>query len=122
MRRFALALALLTPIGCGNAEADKSAPDNTKKNERDRDSAAKTPMDQAENKDDIAITAAIRKAVVGHDDLSVTAENVKIITAGGVVTLRGPVKSEDEKTTIAELAKGTDGVKSVDNQLEVAAE
>lgn len=123
MKRIAIALLLSGAAGCGDkADADEAKPDNTKKNERDRDSAAKTPMDQNENKGDIDITASIRKAVMDDDDLSTTAKNCKIITADGVVTLRGPVASEDEKATIADLAKDVDGVKSVDNQLEVAAQ
>ncbi len=56
-----------------------------------------------------------------NDTLSVTAKNVKIITANAVVTLRGPVKNDKEKTDIVMIAQGTDGVKRVDNQLEVAA-
>ena len=48
-----------------------------------------------------------------------TAKNVKIITENGVVTLRGPVKSEAEKTKIAELAKAAAGQAKLENQLEV---
>ncbi|HWB78941.1 MAG TPA: BON domain-containing protein [Nannocystaceae bacterium] len=102
--------------------AENKPADNTKKNERDRDDAAKTPGDQQENKQDIEITAAIRKGVVGDESLSMNAKNVKIITADGVVTLRGPVNSETEKTTIATLAQNTAGVQRVDNQLEIAAQ
>jgi osmotically-inducible protein OsmY len=47
--------------------------------------------------------------------------NVKIITVDGVVTLRGPVKSADEKTHIESLAQQATDVKRVDNQLEIAA-
>ena len=122
MTRFAVASLFAAAVACGNSGADKAAPDTTKTNERDRDSAAKTPMDQSESKEDIAITAVIRKGVMADDELSATAKNVKIITADGVVTLRGPVKSEAEKTTIEALAKDADGVESVDNQLEVAAD
>ncbi len=68
------------------------------------------------------MTAAIRRAVVKDSSLSTMAKNVKIITADGVVTLRGPVKSEAEKAKIAELAKSSAGnAKKVDNQLEVKA-
>lgn len=56
----------------------------------------------------------------GNDALSVNGKNVKIITRDGVVTLRGPVKTDKEKAEIASIAKSVDGVKSVDNQLEVA--
>ena len=98
------------------------APDNSKSNVRDRDSATVTPMDQGESKADLGITQQIRKAVMGHKDLSMDAKNVKIITQDGVVTLRGPVKSAEEKATIADVSKKTKGVKRVDNQLEVAAQ
>lgn len=98
------------------------APDNSKTNMRDRDAATLTPMDQGESKADRTITQQIRKAVVGHKGLSMDAKNVKIITQDGVVTLRGPVKSAAEKTTIADVSTKTKGVKRVDNQLEVAAQ
>lgn len=125
-RQLILALVVLAAASCDkkndDANAQNKPADNTKKNERDREEPAKTPGDQAENKGDIDITAAIRKGVVGDDSLSMNAKNVKIITADGVVTLRGPVKSEAEKTTIATLAQNTAGVQRVDNQLEIAAE
>ena len=45
---------------------------------------------------------------------------MKIITNGGVVTLRGPVASAEEKTMVAKKAEKINGVDKVDNQLEVA--
>ncbi len=92
--------------------------DNTAVNKRDRDTNAKTPMDQNENKVDIGITASIRKSVV-DTKMSTNAQNVKIITQDGNVTLRGPVKTEEEKTRIEEIARNVAGVKAVDSQLEV---
>src|SRR6188474_2604278 len=77
--------------------------DNTQVNVRDRSDAAKTPIDQNENKTDIGTTADIRKRVV-DTKMSVNAQNVKIITQDGKVTLRGPVKSEEEKTQIEKFA------------------
>jgi hypothetical protein len=100
----------------GAANGTKDA-DNTKINDRDRHGAL-TPMDQGGG-NDRDITAAVRRAVVGDKALSFTAKNVKIITVGGKVTLRGPVKSEEEKSSIEAKAKATTGVASVDNQLEV---
>jgi hyperosmotically inducible periplasmic protein len=91
--------------------------ENTKINDRDRHGAA-TPTDQGGG-NDRDITAAIRRAVVGDKALSFNAKNVKIITEGGKVTLRGPVKSEEEKASIEAKAKSTPGVSVVDNQLEV---
>ncbi len=91
---------------------------NTGVNVRDRDSAAKSPLDQNENKTDIDITAEIRKRVV-ESKMSVNAHNVKIITQDGAVTLRGPVKTEEEKRTIEQIAHTAAGDNKVDNQLEV---
>jgi len=93
--------------------------DNTKKNERDRDPGAVTPGDQGESEGDLRITQEIRKRVVGDSGLSMNAKNVKIITKNGVVTLRGPVETQDEKKEIAGHASSTKGVSSVDNQIEV---
>ena len=71
-----------------------------------------------ENKKDIDITANIRKRVV-DTKMSVNAQNVKIITQSGKVTLRGPVKTEEEKAQIAKMAEEVAGPGNVDNQLEV---
>ena len=79
-----------------------------------------TPGDQAENEADRTISQNIRQAVVADDSVSTNGKNVKIITADGVVTLRGPVKSDQEKTNIGAKAQQVAGVKSVDNQLEIA--
>lgn len=99
------------------------APDNTAVNQRDRDAGAntKTPLDQNENKADIDVTAKIRQQVLDVKDLSIDARNAKIITADGKVTLRGPVKSEEERKTLERIAVAVAGEGNVDNQLEVAA-
>lgn len=99
--------------------AHGSQPDNTRVNKRDRDSAALTPPSQSESEGDRQITQSIRKAVMGDKSLSFTAKNVKIITQGGKVTLRGPVNSDAERSAIERSAKNVAGVVSVDNQLEV---
>jgi hyperosmotically inducible periplasmic protein len=96
-----------------------AAADNTERNERDQNTKALTPGDQGESEADRTITQRARQNVVGADNLSINAKNVKIITQNGVVTLRGPVASEVEKTTVAQLARSVDGVQRVDNQLEV---
>ena len=123
-------LITLTLVGCNEANrpTTSTAPpsavstandrDNTGVNVRDRSDAAKTPIDQNENQKDINITAEIRKRVV-DTEMSLNAQNVKIITQDGKVTLRGPVKSEDEKTQIDKFAHEVAGSANVDNQLEV---
>lgn len=92
---------------------------NTAINARDRDSAAKTPIDQNENQSDINITAGIRQKVIA-ERMSVEASNVKIITQDGKVTLRGPVQTDDEKAKIEEIARGVAGADKVTSELEVA--
>jgi osmotically-inducible protein OsmY len=93
--------------------------DDTGRNVRDRDDRTLTPMDQGTTEGDRTITQQIRKEVTDRDELSTNAKNVKIITVDGVVTLRGPVKSQGEKTTIASIARKAAGVKRVDDQTEV---
>ena len=92
--------------------------DNSAVNKRDRDASTKTPLDQNENKVDIGITASIRRSVV-DTSMSTNAQNVKIITQDGTVTLRGPVKTQAEKDRIEEIARNVAGVKNVESQLEV---
>jgi hypothetical protein len=99
--------------------APAAAADNTKRNERDRNDAALTSGDQNNNESDLKITQKIRQAVMGNDTLSFTAKNVKIITTGGKVTLRGPVKSDAERAAIEAAAKSVAGAGQVDNQIEV---
>jgi hyperosmotically inducible periplasmic protein len=103
------------------AISDKQ-PDNTGVNKRDRNDQALTSGDQANNEADREITRNIRRAITKNDQLSTTAKNIKIITANGKTTLRGPVKSEQEKEQILAAAKGVQGVGEVDNQLEVKSQ
>src|SRR5262245_12464829 len=93
--------------------------DNTARNADTSALSQTTPGDQGENEADLKISAAIRKAVVDDNALSVNGHNVKIVTAGGVVTLRGPVKTEQERTAIESKDKQVAGVTRVDNLLEV---
>lgn len=120
----ALIVSLLVVVGCSKEKEPTSTAaveaDNSGRNVRDRNDAAKTPGDQSENEADRAITQSVRQAIVADDSLSTNGKNVKIITQNGTVTLRGPVKSEQEKTTIVAKAQQVAGVKNVDNQLEIA--
>lgn len=102
-------------------DAKSVPPDNTGRNERDRNQAAVTPMDQSNDPKDIELTQRIRKVVVSDDALSMNAHNVKIISANGVVTLRGPVNSPEEKARIEAAASQAAGAGNVRNELEVTA-
>jgi hyperosmotically inducible protein len=96
----------------------QTAPDNTKKNkDQNNPNADQQKMSPA----DRAITQKIRKSV--HDDtsLSTYAHNIKIITQDGKVTLRGPVRSVEEKSNLEGKAASVAGQENVTNQLEIAA-
>lgn len=125
---FTLAGSLLITAGIARANHDtaiylagSSALENTRINIRDKDGATLTPEEQKETKTDIKITVHIRKALVKDKALSTDAQNVKIITRNGVVTLRGPVESEAESMNLQKIARKTHGVMRVDNQLEFNA-
>ena len=93
--------------------------DNTRINVRDRQDQTLTPLDQGNNKADVATTAQIRKEIIAGKTMSVNAQNVKIITIDGQVTLRGPVNTAEEKRLIGEIADRSTHTGDVDNQLEV---
>jgi osmotically-inducible protein OsmY len=95
-------------------------PDNSGKNIRDRAPNAVTPFTQSNNRTDVEITRRIRRALVKDKSLSMMAKNVKVITNDGTVTLRGPVKSERERATIADYAGQIAGAGNVTDLLEVA--
>jgi len=123
----------LNPRPNSTATADNVAADNTARNDTtgtaapnmgaanlDRDHAgAAAATDQGEAAADRDISQHVREAVMKHDELSTNAKNVKIITRDGVVTLRGPVASEQEKSALMQAAKETSGVKRVDAEVEV---
>jgi hyperosmotically inducible protein len=98
-------------------DSQQTPADNTKQN---KDQTAPTADQQKMNPADRAITQKIRKAI--HDDanLSMYAHNIKIITQGGKVTLRGPVRTEDEKNSLEAKAAGVAGQENVTDLLEVA--
>jgi osmotically-inducible protein OsmY len=122
-----LFLATVLIAGCSKDREDKQVsqtavePDNSGRNVRDRDNQNKTAGDQSESEADRTISQNIRDAITSDDSLSTNGKNVKIITNDGTVTLRGPVKSDKEKTDIEAKAKQVAGVKKVDNQLEIAS-
>jgi hypothetical protein len=128
----AVALALAAPVAFADAAAkDQKAPDfgpntestrpadNTRVNTRDKSGATKVPTDQSNAKFDLELAAAVRKAIVEDKSLSTLAHNVKVVTQGGTVTLRGPVQTADEKNRIGQVAQRTAGVTRVENQLDI---
>ena len=136
MRKSSTLISFTLALACANAlAADRTADsatttpaaqgqttpraDNTGINVRDKSGATQTPQKQTNSEADRKLLAAVRRAVVGDKTLSKSAHNVKIVSKDGVVTLRGPVRSEDEKGKVEKLAQQVAGVASVENQLDV---
>lgn len=129
-KRLSLALVTLTlgllmitsptqaEQGAAMQLAADSVLENSQRNVRDKDNTTLTPEDQKETKKDIKITAHIRQKVIRDKSLSVNAQNAKIISRSGTVTLRGPVETVAESMKLQKIAEKTRGVVKVDNQLE----
>jgi len=98
------------------SQSPTTPPDNTKINKQ----AGKTADQQSQDKADLALAKQIRAALVKDKTLSVNAHNCKVITNQGAVTLRGPVKSDQEKTTVEKIAVDIAGEGKVTNQLTIA--
>jgi osmotically-inducible protein OsmY len=96
----------------------QTAPDNTRANKADRN-AQPTAQDQSNAKSDRDLAAAVRKAITQDKSLSTYAHNVKVVVRDGAVTLRGPVRSGDEKTKVAELARQTAASEKIDDQMSI---
>jgi len=116
-------LLLVSSFGLLWAQQDNSSQvpaDNTKVNQRDRSPSEPTADQQKENSADRMTTKKVRQVLIADKSLSTYAHNVKIVTQNGVVTLKGPVGSDEEKQNIA--SKAADVVGSPDkvvNQLTV---
>ncbi len=119
--RFAiLAGVLITGLALNPAWAQNSPqPDNTKVNQQDRAQGAVTADQQKENRSDRVLTRQIRKSVVADKSLSTYAHNVKIIAQNGTVTVKGPVRSDDERKAVIAKAEAVAGSGNVTDQLSV---
>lgn len=111
-----IAIAIVSVFGVGRQlKATPQNADNTKTNQRDRSKDEPTADQQKENDNDRELARKIRQSVVSDKSLSTDAHNVKIIAQDGNVTLKGPVRSEEEKRAVeakaAEIA-GSDHIKS----------
>lgn len=102
-----------------SAPADNTPADNTKVNQRDQNANESTADQQKNNRSDRDLTQQIRKAIMSDKSLSTYAHNVKIITQNGMVTLKGPVRSEEEKKAIEAKAAEVAGPDKVTDQLDV---
>jgi hyperosmotically inducible protein len=112
-------LACLLAIGSLGQDSSAPAPDNTKTNQRDKNKAEPAADQQKENQSDRETARQIRRSIVQDKSLSTYAHNVKIISQDGMVTLKGPVRSDEEKATVEAKAAEVAGKDKVTSQLEV---
>jgi hyperosmotically inducible periplasmic protein len=114
----ALAAVLVTGLAVQIAPA-QTQPDNTRANKND---TAVTADSQKANHGDRYLTQQIRKSVIADKSLSTYGHNVKIISQNGTVTLKGPVRSDDERKSIVAKAEQIAGPGKVTDQLTVKAQ
>jgi len=98
------------------------APDNTKVNQRDRAKGAVTADQQKDNATDRDLTQRIRKSLMNDKSLSTYAHNIKVVSQGGHVTLKGPVRSAEEKASVEAKAVEVAGAGHVTNRISIAPE
>lgn len=101
------------------ADQDAAPADNTKVNQRDKNVNEPTADQQKNNLSDRDITQQIRRAIMKDKSLSTYAHNVKVITQNGQVTLKGPVRSDDEKRAIEGKATEIAGENKVTSELDI---
>ncbi len=113
-------LFLSASLFAGAAQQEQQpAPDNSKTNQGDANQGAVTAQQQRMNPADRNITKQIRSSIYKDKSLSTYAHNIKIVTQDGKVTLKGPVRTEDEKAGIEAKAAAVVGADNVTNQLQV---
>jgi osmotically-inducible protein OsmY len=118
---FVLGASLLaSPVIRADGLAQQSAPDNTKQNHGDANQGATTADQQKMNTTDRNLTKQIRASIYKDKSLSTHAHNIKIISQDGKVTLKGPVRSEDERASIEAKTVAIAGDGNVTNLLEIA--
>jgi hyperosmotically inducible protein len=101
------------------SQQSPSSADNTKTNQRDRSASAPTADQQKENRSDRDITKQIRQSIMKDKSLSTYAHNIKIVTQNGQVTLKGPVRTEDEKRALETKAAEVAGQDKVSSELDI---
>ncbi len=115
---FALTASIASG-GTQDSSAQQPAPDNTKVNKGDSHASQPTADRQKDNPSDRDLTKQIRQSIVKDKSLSRYGHNVKIIAQNGAVTLKGPVRSEEEKNAIEQKAGEIVGKDKVTSQLTI---
>jgi hyperosmotically inducible protein len=115
-----LSLAVSPPVLLGQEE--KKPPDNTATNKQDRNKEEPTADQQKENRSDRELTRQIRRSITKDKSLSTYARNIKVISQDGTVTLKGPVRSAEEKKLVEAKAAEVAGAANVKSELDIAPE
>jgi len=121
MKNLDTLLAVVLLLSTSAAYADEEKGDNTARNKGHEKKSAVNAQDAGDSKSDIQIARDIRKKLVEDSTLSSYAKNAKVIVKKGHVTLKGPVRSNDEVTSIVNKAKECAGDANVACELEVVA-
>src|SRR5579863_3515019 len=103
----------------GAQDAPATQPDNTKMNQRDRNSNEATADQQKMNPSDRETTKQIRQAIEKDKSISTYGHNIKVVTQNGMVTLKGPVRSEEEKKAIEAKAAEIAGPDKVNDEMDI---
>ncbi len=120
VRAFFFTGIVAISTGFAFAQTPQTPSDNTKVNTRDRAKGAVTADQQKENAGDRELTQKIRKSLMADKSLSTYAHNVKVVAQGGQVTLKGPVRTEEEKRNVEAKAVEVAGAGHVVNQIRIA--
>lgn len=119
LSKFGITLMIFTILNiglCGYAAQDAA---NSGRNKVQLQNNELTARDQGNSKVDVEITRTIRQKVIANKTLSRTAKNIKIITIGGNVTLKGPIASQAEKESLFMIATDVAGKNHVQDELEI---
>jgi hypothetical protein len=122
------AVLLATTLAFGQTGVSTKAPtgeqpkaDNTRVNRQDRQTGEPTADQQKMNREDRMLAAKVRRAITSDKSLSTYAHNIKVISQNGVVTLKGPVRSDDElKNVVAKATESTGDATKIVNELTIA--
>ena len=98
LARFALGIVLLSLVGCQST----------------------TGKTAGQTIDDATITASVQSKL-SSDRIS-NFSRVDVDTERGVVTLNGVVKSAEQKMRVAELARAVNGVRTINNNLQIQSQ
>jgi len=102
-----------------STSSSQMARDNSKVNQQDRQPSEPTADQQKNNRSDLEITREIRRSLTQDKSLSPYAHNVKVIAQNGKVTLKGPVRSDDEKSAVLAKAAKVAGQENINDEMTV---